>query len=421
MIIPMVLLMSSIATPLLDEQYDEYTNTSISVFNESLSMAPENSTELSTVETSESLSTNSTTTQSSFSTESLVDQMNSYRNAEILSRIDQCDSSMKLNDICEMYSIDNYTNLLVHQPLIRFQTLENIYDSLINRTMVENLTNSCPIAQWCLGNLSRDDVEFASNMIRRRGDSFCTLQHCHFRLVTYIHSCPSLAKPNISIPTLNLLPMLCSLYTVQEKWTSTRCVEDFSYFFHIFFAFWPQFERCYDDTLIDSDTCAAECRTFDDILENLEYQCSDDRSFFSQIPALSSYRSAKLKRICRGKNLSQRFPFIHSVEEIFSFDLLWRQSQAKPLYLIFFLIIVVCFFCSCSLCLHSKLKHKHRRFDDSYVYTRIHNSVFELGQNTEISDTNLAINDAVDDETQFDINASCLVSPEHERLLQIQL
>ncbi|CAF1474353.1 unnamed protein product [Adineta ricciae] len=347
----MVLLMRSIATPLFDEQYDEYKNTSISVFNESLSMTPENSTELSTVETSESLSTNSTTTQSSFSTESLVDQMNSYRNAEILSRIDQCDSSMKLNDICEMYSIDNYTNLLVHQPLIRFQTLENIYDSLINRTMVENLTNSCSIAQWCLGNLSRDDIEFASNMIRRRGDSFCTLQHCHFRLVTYIHSCPSLAKPNISIPTLNLLPMLCSLYNAQEKWTSTRCVEDFSYFFHIFFAFWPQFE----------------------------------------------------------------------VEEIFSFNLLWRQSQSKPLYLLFFLIVVVCFFCSCSLCLHSKLKHKHRRFDDSYVYTRIHNSVFELGQNTEISDANLTINDAVDDETQFDINASHLVSPEHERLLQIQL
>ena len=38
-----------------------------------------------------------------------------------------------------------------------------------------------------------------------------------------------------------------------------------------------------------------------------------------------------------------------------------------------------------------------------------------------VSDANLAINDAVDDETLFDINATRLVSPEHERLLQIQL
>ena len=189
-------------------------NASVSVVNESSPLTPGNSTELSTSQTSERLSTNSTTTLSSFSTESLVDQMNSYRNAEILSRIDQCDSSMKLNDICEMYSIDNYTNLLVHQPLIRFQTLENIYDSLINRTMVEHLTNSCSIAQWCLGNLSRDDIEFASNMIRRRGDSFCTLQHCHSRLITYIHSCPSLAKPvqvTILLKVTTLLLFFCRI------------------------------------------------------------------------------------------------------------------------------------------------------------------------------------------------------------------
>ncbi|UJR23776.1 hypothetical protein I4U23_026752 [Adineta vaga] len=401
LMISLILIMDSFSTHLDNIKHDEYINVNTSVSNESSSINMNTtSTSLPTFSANNAFTT--------VSTKSLVDQLNSYRNTEILRRIDQCDLSLKLNDICEIYSIDNHTNLLVRQPFVRFQTLGNIYDSLINRTMVTKLTNSCSIAEWCLGNLTQDDIDFAYSVIRKRGESFCALEQCHSRLLTFINSCSSSINQNISNPTLKLSSMLCSLYHVQEQWNSNECIEEIVYFLHIFYAYWPQFQRCYDDTSIDFDSCSFDCPSLDDVFDRLEYQCNGN---ISQISFLSSYQSMKSKRICRSRNLSQRFPFINSMDKILELNLSWNRSKINLLYAIFFLSIFVCFILSLSLCLHSKIQRKHRRFDDNYEYTRIHNSSFELGSNTEITDENLTI----DDESQFHY------ASEQERLLQVQL
>jgi hypothetical protein len=136
----------------------------------------------------------SQTTASVVSDSSLIDQLNSYRNSEVLSRIKQCDPNMKLNEMCEIYSIDNDTKSLKHQSNIEFQSLKHLSDSLVDRMTVEKLKKFCPTAHWCLGNLTQDDIRFTTDVIRQRGRSFCSLDQCYHRLIIHMNSCPLLAN-----------------------------------------------------------------------------------------------------------------------------------------------------------------------------------------------------------------------------------
>ncbi len=123
----------------------------------------------------------------------LVDQFNYYRNIDILSHVKQCDSPMKLNDICERYSFDNHTYSLIRQSNIEFQSLEHLYDALIDRMIVQKLNSICVTGQWCLANLTDDDIRFTINVVRQRGRSFCSLEKCYDRLSVYATACPSIS------------------------------------------------------------------------------------------------------------------------------------------------------------------------------------------------------------------------------------
>jgi hypothetical protein len=46
----------------------------------------------------------------------------------------------------------------------------------------------------------------------------------------------------MSAATLKLLPMLCALYTEQQSWSSTQCMEQIVDLLHILYAYWPQIE-----------------------------------------------------------------------------------------------------------------------------------------------------------------------------------
>ncbi|CAF2616646.1 unnamed protein product [Rotaria sp. Silwood2] len=219
--------------------------------------------------TSSSLSQTSTTSQTVStiaSVNSLVDQMNSYRVIDILARIKHCDSNMKLNDICETYSIDNNTNLLIRQSNIEFHTLQHLSDVLVDRIILQKLNEFCVPIKWCLKNLSESDIYFTYSIIQERGRSFCYLEQCHSRLLVFINTCPILSNTNMSIPTLKLLPMLCTLYNEQERWSSTECIEEIVYLLHMLYGFWPQIEKCYYDISAGFDVCTPECQTFNDIL-----------------------------------------------------------------------------------------------------------------------------------------------------------
>ncbi|CAF5054675.1 unnamed protein product, partial [Rotaria magnacalcarata] len=88
------------------------------------------------------------------SLKSIVDQMNSYRHRDILFRIKHCDSNMKLNDICEIYSVDNTTNLLIRQSNVDFQTLQHVSGVLVDQTVVRKLSQLCLSSNSYLTNLS---------------------------------------------------------------------------------------------------------------------------------------------------------------------------------------------------------------------------------------------------------------------------
>lgn len=128
------------------------------------------------------------------SSNSLLDQINYIRNEDILSRIKHCDPTMKLNDICEAYVIDNKTNLLIRQSNIEFYSLQHLADVLIDRIIVEGLNRFCLPTEWCLRNLTDRDIRSTHNTIREHGRSFCFLENCQSRLLVFIDSCPKLSN-----------------------------------------------------------------------------------------------------------------------------------------------------------------------------------------------------------------------------------
>ena len=127
----------------------------------------------------------------------LVEQFNRYREAEILTRIKHCDSNMKLNEMCESYSFDNHTYSLIRQSSVDFQSFQHVYDALVDRLIVQKLSQFCSPGDWCLGNLTNNDIRFTVDVLRQRGRSFCSLEKCHHRLAVHINACPSiLARVN---------------------------------------------------------------------------------------------------------------------------------------------------------------------------------------------------------------------------------
>jgi hypothetical protein len=123
----------------------------------------------------------------------LVDQFNHYRNVDILSRIKQCDSNLKLHDMCEIYSFDNHTYSLIRELNVEFQSLKHLYNALIDRMIVQKLSKFCPTGQWCLENLTQSDIHLTLEVLRQRGSSFCSLEKCSQRLAVHATACPSIS------------------------------------------------------------------------------------------------------------------------------------------------------------------------------------------------------------------------------------
>ena len=122
----------------------------------------------------------------------LVEQFNHFRHVEILSRMKFCDSTMKLNEICETFSFDNHTYALLRDFPVEFPSLQNVFDALVNRLVVEKLSKSCSTGRWCLNNLTQEDIRFTFDVLRQKGRSFCSLAKCHHRLSAQITACPKL-------------------------------------------------------------------------------------------------------------------------------------------------------------------------------------------------------------------------------------
>ena len=67
--------------------------------------------------------------------------------------------------------------------------------------------------------------------------------------------------------------------------------------------------------------------------------------------------------------------------------MIWYRFHQRPVHVALFIIFIFCIVISFSLCLYVMSKNDYdsntRRFDDDYEYTRLHDSTFELGANTE--------------------------------------
>ncbi|CAF3060050.1 unnamed protein product [Rotaria socialis] len=353
---------------------------------------------------------------------SIVNQMNSYRHNDILFRIKHCDSNMKLSDICETYTVDNTTNLLIRQSNIDFQTLQHVSNVLVDRIVVQKLSQLCLSTDSYLTNLSESNIRITHDIVRERGNSFCSLQQCHSRLQIFVETCPTLSNKNVSITTLELLPMLCALHN-EQIWSSAQCTKAIVYLLHIVYAFWAQVEQCHNNISNGFDGCTPECQTLDNVLNKVKTQCVGDGSFLSQVPALGLYQSINLKEICRHNNIFRRPQFIYSVEKFFSSNLFWNQFHGKPIYTVLFMIVIVLSVFSFSLCFYFMLKNrfksnKRRLGNDNYEYTRFHDSSFELGANTEISNASAASNSTMtSNEIEFGANDR-FDSFEYHRLLR---
>ncbi|UJR25084.1 hypothetical protein I4U23_006445 [Adineta vaga] len=350
----------------------------------------------------------------------LLDQFNHYRTGDILSRIKQCDSKMKLTDMCEVYTMDNHTYSIIRSANIEFQSLQNIYEILIDRLIVKKLANLCSPGQWCLGNISQEDIRFTMDIFRQRGRSFCALKGCHHRLTVHINTCPIISPKNTSVTTMKLLPMLCALYEEPQSSNSNTCMKQIVYLLHIFYAFWPQIETCHRIITSGSDGCTTACLTLDNLLHFVESQCSADASFLTRIPELAWYRLINLREECRRESIPDTSPFVSSVKNFISSNILWYRFHQRPIYAALFIIVVICIVISFSLCLYVMSKNDYessnRHTDDDYEYTRLHDSTFELGASTEIPNSNLSSNNA----SAFDLRNHHHRSPEHQRLLYME-
>jgi hypothetical protein len=115
---------------------------------------------------------------------------------------------MKLNDLCEIYSIDNNTNSLIRQSNIDFHTLEDLFDS-------------CLSTNWCLGNLSENDIQLMNDVIQNRGHSFCSLEQCHSRLLVFIETCPTLSN---TVKINQIYSILLSFSNIEYQYTDIEIV-----------------------------------------------------------------------------------------------------------------------------------------------------------------------------------------------------
>jgi hypothetical protein len=128
---------------------------------------------------------------------------------------------MKLNDLCEIYSIDNNTNSLIRQSNIDFHTLEDLFDSFVDRLIVEKLNKYCLSTNWCLGNLSENDIQLMNDVIQNRGHSFCSLEQCHSRLLVFIETCPTLSN---TVKINQIYSILLSFSNIEYQYTDIEIV-----------------------------------------------------------------------------------------------------------------------------------------------------------------------------------------------------
>jgi hypothetical protein len=67
--------------------------------------------------------------------------------------------------------------------------------------------------------------------------------------------------------------------------------------------------------------------------------------------------------------------------------MIWYRFHERPVHVVLFIIVIFCIVISFSLCLYAMSKNDYdsntRRTDDDYEYTRLHDSTFDLGANTE--------------------------------------
>ena len=69
----------------------------------------------------------------------------------------------------------------------------------------------------------------------------------------------------------------------------------------------------------------------------------------------------------------------------------WYRFYQKPVYtVLFILVVVICIMINFCLCCYFKLKH--RRFNDEYEYTRLHNLTSAIGTDTERKERHICFN-----------------------------
>ena len=133
-------------------------------------------------------------TRSREALKALVDQINAYRSKHILARVKQCDRNIKLDEICEMYAIDNQTNSLIHHAAADFPAPDDFSGELLDKSIIKNLKQSCLSTNWCLGNISKVEIQLTKDIIQKRGHMFCSIEQCESRLKVLVNSCPTIAN-----------------------------------------------------------------------------------------------------------------------------------------------------------------------------------------------------------------------------------
>ena len=81
---------------------------------------------------------------------------------------------------------------LIRESRVDFQSLQHIYDAIVDRLIIQKLNKFCSTGHWCLGNLTHDNILFTIKVIRQHGHSFCVLNQCQKRLSIYANTCPAL-------------------------------------------------------------------------------------------------------------------------------------------------------------------------------------------------------------------------------------
>ncbi|CAF0808265.1 unnamed protein product [Didymodactylos carnosus] len=295
----------------------------------------------------------------------MLNEMNTVRENEIMTKIIQCDKSSTLRDLCIHYHY-NFQNRKLEYDVLEFQSLGLVPQALVGERIVEQIKRTCLYGEWwCLAhNVSNDrDLLFTIDILRKQGTSFCTIEQCRPRIKQYIDKCDQLSE-NISI-TMSIMPLLCTIH--QQNIASQDCFEEIAKLLHVVYASWRQIQITKTCTSMSPRIGIDEAAPLPD--------CHEQTS----VTALSWYTNTNTDELCDStfQNTSKSI-----IESHISYDALYHFLQQKPVYIGLVVILIASFISLIVLLLYcinktgSESLHI-RRPGDSYDYSRLQNPSFE--------------------------------------------